>query len=222
MAEALRQAPAAAAATTPTAQKPAAPTRPSTQGCRGGTGEHRSQHLPRVRHPRYRRRNADAGGRARTGPRDRQRSARARLEGNRRRPRRPPVGARHGRRPHRWPALDRHGRDRHRRRADAGRLFRLLSPQYRLGRVGDRQPQPAGLQRLQDRARRRDAVRGCHPGALRAHRRIALRRWQRRPADAGHHRRLRAPHHQRHPGRAQAQGRRRLRQRHSRARSRRA
>ena len=44
-----------------------------TERCRGGTGEHRSQHLPRLRHPRRRRRNADASRRAPARPRDRQR-----------------------------------------------------------------------------------------------------------------------------------------------------
>ena len=43
------------------------------QRCRGGTGEHRSQHLPRLRHPRHRRRNADSGGCAPARPCDRQR-----------------------------------------------------------------------------------------------------------------------------------------------------
>ena len=42
-----------------------------------------------------------------------------------------------------------------------------------------------------------------------------------RPADARHHAGIPPSHHERHPGRAQAQGRRRLRQRHRRARSRR-
>ena len=60
--------------------------------------------------------------------------------------------------------------DRYRPGADAAGVFRRISPQYRLGRFRHRQPQSAGLQRLQDRARRRNAVRRRDPGAVRAHR----------------------------------------------------
>ena len=151
-----------------------------------------------------------------TRPCHRQRRPRPRYQGDRRRPRRAPLRTGHGLVAGRGPAQHRHGRDRHRCGADAGRLLRLLSPQHRLGRFRHRQPQSAGLQRLQDRPRRRNIVRRLDPGALRAHRRESLRQRQRQPADDGHHGRLYPPHRQRYPGRTQAQGRRRLRQRHSR------
>jgi hypothetical protein len=92
----------------------------------------------------------------------------------------------------RRPARGRPRRHRHRHGADAGGLLRRLPPAHRLLRRGHRQPQPAGLQRLQDRGRRRDPV-GDAITDLYA--RIAEDRLHeapaRRPAAARHRRRLR-------------------------------
>ena len=86
-------------------------------------------------------------------------------------PRRAPVRSRAFRRPDRGPAQGRPQRDRHRHGADAGRLFRRLSPAHRQQRRRHRQPQSAGLQRLQDRGWRADAVRRRHHRTVRAHQR---------------------------------------------------
>jgi phosphomannomutase/phosphoglucomutase len=75
-----------------------------------------------------------------------------------------------GRGPDRGPAQGRSQRDRHGHGADAGGVLRLLPPAHRLLRVGHRQPQPARLQRLQDRGRR---AKPCPGAILDLHARIA-------------------------------------------------
>jgi hypothetical protein len=73
--------------------------------------------------------------------------------------------------PDRRPAQGRARSHRHRRSAHADGLLRHLPPAHRLLRLGHRQPQSSGLQRLQDRGRRRDAVRRRDPEPVCAHRR---------------------------------------------------
>ena len=109
------------------------------------------------------------------------------------RPRRPPVRSGADRRPDRRPAQGRPQRHRHRHGADAGGVFRRLPPARGLLRVGHRQPQPARLQRLQDRGRRRNPVRRRHHRPVRPHRRrppVPGRRARQRPL-SGRRRRLR-------------------------------
>jgi phosphomannomutase/phosphoglucomutase len=57
-------------------------------------------------------------------------------------------------------------------------VFRDVPSGYRQWHRRDRQPQPARLQRLQDRRRGRDPVRAGDPGPVRAHRREPPRRWR--------------------------------------------
>ncbi len=68
-------------------------------------------------------------------------------------------------------------RDRRRHGRHADDVFRRAASRHGVQRDGDRQPQPARLQRPQDGDRRHDAVRRRHPGSARAHR-------ARRPRDA--------------------------------------
>ena len=155
-----------------------APSRPSrTQRRRGGTGDVDRSIFRAYDIRGVRRRNADAGvarliGRA-IGSEARDRGLKEIVVGRDGRLSGPDMVGRliEGLR------SDRLRRDRHRRGADAGRcISRSYHLQHRFRRVGHRQPQSARLQRLQDRARRRNAVRRRDPGPLRAHRRGALRR----------------------------------------------
>ena len=176
----------AAARTTADARRPrgarAGRGRPSRPQC----GRGRPGHLPRLRHPRHRRKDAEHRGGRTDRPGDRLGDARRGPGRHRGRARRAPVRSRSGRRADQRPAQGRSQRHRHRPGAHAGRVLRRLPPAYRQQRGGDRQPQPAGLQRVQDRGRRPDAVRRCDHRPLRTHPRqpAARRQCARRPAAA--------------------------------------
>ena len=88
--------------------------------------------------------------------------------------------------------LEEHGARRHRRRpgAHAGTLFRHPLSEYRQRCDGHRQPQSAGVQRLQDHARRRYVVRRRYPGAQKTRRVRRLPQRQRQSAEHGCGRRV--------------------------------
>jgi len=171
----------------------------------GGSG-----HLPRVRHPRRARQDPGCRRRRTDRPRDRLADAGTGRQRHRRRPRWPPFGPGPGRRPHRGPAQGRAQCHRHRHGADAGGVFRHLPPAHRLRRRRHRQPQSAGLQRLQDHGRRQDPVRRGDHRLVRTHRpgSTAPGRKPRHPRPARRQRRLHRAHRLRRAGRPPDQGRR--------------
>ena len=118
-----------------------------------------------------------------------------------------------------WPGLDRARRGRPRRRDHADAVLRGRHPRptrLQQRHRGDRQPQPEGLQRLQDGARRQGDLRRRDPGPAPAHRGRRLRA-RARPLGADEHPgRVRGAHHRRLQAGAADEDRGRFRQRHSR------
>ena len=180
-------------------------------------GAHRPRHLPRLRHPR--RRRADARCRRRRTDRPGGRHADVR-EGTRATSSSAATAACPG--PDLVAGLIAGLRKAGRNVIDIGMVptpvvyFGAFHLQHRLLHLRHRQPQPAGLQRLQDRDRRRDAVTATRsPTCTRASPRIACTPRRRRAAlePARHRRRLHPAHRLRRADRAPPEGRRRCRQR---------
>ena len=177
--------------------------------------------LPRLRHPRHRRRHPDPGDRPVDRTRHRRRGAPPRRPDAGRGPRRAafePRAARgaRDRNAGEWP-----GRRRRRAGPDPGALLRGgASPDHQRG-DGHRQPQSCRLQRTEDRDRRRDAARRRDPGPRAPHRGGRSRHRAGRfrtgcVAKRGGGRGLHRPDPRRDPGRSRPRGqedRHRLRQR---------
>ena len=172
--------------------------------------------LQGLRHPRRGRSDHRRGIRRAPGPRLRIGSDRRGAEGGGRRARRPRLGAGPCGGADPGAGVDRARRRRPRHGDDADALLRRRDarPTWLHERhPGHRQPQPQGLQRLQDGALRpRDPRRG-DPAAAPAHRARGLHERQGARRGDGHRPRVRAPHHLGLPAGAADADRRRLRQR---------
>ena len=144
------------------------------------------QHLPRLRHPWRGRRYPHRRDRLLDRSRHRLGKPRPRRTVRRCRPRWPPVRSRAGQAADPGPGGLRLPGQRRGHGAYPGAVLRGQRARGQVRGDADRQPQPAGLQRLQDRGRRRDPGQRADPGPARAHRekRPGIRRRQRR---AGRH-----------------------------------
>ena len=175
--------------------------------------------LQGLRHPRRRRQDDRRTIRGAARPRLRQRGAGGRRPRRRRRARRPRLRrvVAGGARPR--PRVDRARRRRPRRGDDADAVLRrrhARSATLHERRPGDRQPQPEGLQRLQDGRRRTGDPRRGHPAPAPADRVRGLRARAGTRRDDGHRAGIPRPHRRRLPAGAADDGRGRFRQRHRR------
>ena len=180
----------------------------------------RSHRLQGLRHPRRRRPQHRRDLCRAPRPRLRQRGAGCRREGRGGGPRRAPVGPRAGGGAGPRPGVHRPRRGRHRPGDDADAVLRgrhARPARLHQRHPGHRQPQPQGLQRLQDGDGRPRHLRRRHPEAAPAHRGRGLHRRAaaaRARMDIGAE--YAAPHRRRLPAGAADAHRGRLRQRHPR------